>query len=161
MRIAQALDFGSRETSFLLRGAAFMLFSSGRQMDAEEEEFLRYSLAIALRHQDPNPAFILDEFSNIKMLNRAALHFLKELVNPELLQKPLNLFQLVMKDDGLRPYILHWEDMVALRLLHLYQEILLNDRPEDNLKFTKCKLETSPSALLKKSHVAPCAWQNK
>ena len=130
INLAEALNLRMRGTNNLLLAAGFMPDQQSLSLDSPELHLLREWLAMYLRDMDPHPAFIMDRYSDIKMINKAFLRMLKDNDIQQFLQGPINMSLLYFSMQGLRPFVQNWEDNASVVLMNLQQEVLLNNDPE-------------------------------
>ena len=68
--IAEALQLGQRDTNHLLIAAGFLPSNSELDFHAPELRWLRNTMTMSLKALDPYPAIVLNESSDILMVNR-------------------------------------------------------------------------------------------
>lgn len=116
--LASVLDVPLRERNDLLLAAGFAPVYMESSLDAPSLAAVRTALDAILRQQEPHPAVVMNRRWDIVQTNEAADRFFGFLLEgssgaPE----PANVLRLMFHPQGLRPYVVNWED-VAGSLLH-------------------------------------------
>src|SRR5262249_9161526 len=73
------------------------------------------ALDYMLAHHEPYPAFVVDRCWNLLRANRGAANLTEFLTGPapaDTPSEPINLAIALVSPDGLRPYIVNWQDVV-------------------------------------------------
>ena len=73
------------------------------------------ALDYMLAHHEPYPAFVVDRCWNLLRANRGAVNLTEFLTGPapvDTPSEPVNLAIALVSPDGLRPYIVNWQDVV-------------------------------------------------
>lgn len=124
LRLADYLGLSGRETNNLLASANYQPVSM-EQLNLEDSEMLRAALSSTLRGLDPFPSAIIDRTGNVRMLNRGWMEIIGKRVPSVHRQARLNIMDIFLAKDGLRPYMADWEDTVCALLVTLQQEVLM------------------------------------
>lgn len=121
VRIATALQVPLRERNALLLAAGYAPLYRQNSLEAPELEEAKRAIDFLLIQQEPYPAFVVDRYWNILMMNRGTqrlFSFFPTLVLPE---RP-NAIRLAFRPDGLRPFIANWEDLAARLIQRVHRE---------------------------------------
>lgn len=129
LNLADALNLNIRGTNNLLLAAGFMSDKQTLSLETPELSWLRDWLNTYLRNTEGHPAFIMDRYSNIKMINKAFLRLLQDNDMQTFLQGPINASHFYFSMQGIRPYIKNWEETACIILMNLQQEVLLGNDP--------------------------------
>ncbi len=124
LKLAQFFRLNSWETNYLLAAAGMAPVQSVKP-NSIEAEFMENSLAAVMRGNDPFPSLIINRFGDAHMVNKGWLEVIGNRV-PSLSDVPhFNLLDMIISEDGLRPYMDDWEESVCTLLVFLQQEVLL------------------------------------
>lgn len=120
LRLATALDLPLRQQNVLFLAAGYA--PPWRESDLSAPELARVDRALdyILAQQEPYPAFVIDRRWNLLRANGGARRLTEFLTGPAPAgpapSEPVNLAVALVSPDGLRPFIVNWEE-VALYLL--------------------------------------------
>jgi len=114
------LDVPLGERNSLLVSAGYAPMYGQRPLSAPELEPVRRALELILRQQEPFPALVLDGEWNIVMHNGAAKRIF-ELFRGEV--RTPNVMRKVFDPDGLRPFIVNWQELAACLMHSVHREI--------------------------------------
>ncbi len=136
LRLAEALDLGLADRNDLLIAAGFAPIYPQRAIDAADMAPLRDALARMLRHHEPFPAMVIDRAWNLVMANEATQRMIAMAsmvgghASADALWRtvcgdgPRNMVQMSLHPQGLRPYVVNADEVVAALLSRLSQEAL-------------------------------------
>src|SRR5262245_41534097 len=110
------LDLPLDDRNALLLAAGFAPAYGRRGIDAPDAQPLRSAFTFILRQQEPYPAIVIDEASNVVDRNDAARHVFGLFVSDPL-ERPANTTRSMFHPRGLRQYIVNWEEL-AVRVLY-------------------------------------------
>lgn len=110
------LDLPLDDRNTLLLAAGFAPAYGRRGIDAPDAQPLRSAFAFILRQQEPYPAIVIDEASNVVDRNDAARHVFGLFVTDPR-DRPANTVRSMFHPRGLRQYIVNWEEL-AVRVLY-------------------------------------------
>jgi transcriptional regulator with XRE-family HTH domain len=105
LRLAGALDVGLRETNQLLLGAGLAPAYPDARVDRAARAVLLDLLDEVLEGHLPNPALVLDAEFDVVATNTAVDHLLGALVDPELLDPPVNVVRVTLHPKGLAGHL--------------------------------------------------------
>jgi transcriptional regulator with XRE-family HTH domain len=133
LALSDSLDIPLRERNTLLRCAGFSAQYSETGLSEAENRVFREALHATLAHQEPYPALVLDGRWNLVMANDAAFRFFGRFVDvAAALTRPgaedFQLVRLCLADDGLKPFIVNWQELVWSFLQRVRRALLINPR---------------------------------
>ena len=114
LRLATVLDIPLRQQNALLLAAGFA--PAWRESDLSGPELAQVNGALdyMLAQQEPYPAFVVDRRWNLLRANAGAGRFVEFLTGPApaaASAEPVNLAVALVSPDGLRPFIVNWEEV--------------------------------------------------
>jgi transcriptional regulator with XRE-family HTH domain len=115
LRLAAVLDLPLRQQNALLLAAGFA--PAWRESDLSGPELARITSALSymLTQQEPYPAFVVDRRWNLLRANAGAGRLVEFLTGPApaspVPAEPVNLAVALVSPDGLRPFIVNWEEV--------------------------------------------------
>ena len=124
--LASVLDVPLRERNMLLDAAGFAPIYRETDLGSGELSEVRAALDFILTRQEPNPAIVMDRYSNVILANdssrRLMGHFIK---NPSavVVDGRLNALRTVFHPEGLRPSIVNWDAVARALLVRFEREI--------------------------------------
>jgi hypothetical protein len=75
-----------------------------------------------LRQHEPFPAVVLDRYWNVVLTNAAAPRFFGSFVDLAARPTPRNLLHLMFDPEGMRPFIVNWDDVARSLIQRVYRE---------------------------------------
>jgi transcriptional regulator with XRE-family HTH domain len=130
LRLAAALDLPLRQQNALLVAAGYAPIWRESDLSAPELAHVTSALDLMLAQQEPYPAFVVDRRWNLLRANGGAgklVEFLAGPAQPDVAPSgPPNLAVELVCPDGLRPFIVNWED-VALYFVRGVQSDAIAD----------------------------------
>jgi transcriptional regulator with XRE-family HTH domain len=130
LRLAAVLDLPLRQQNALLLAAGFAPAWRESDLSAPELAQVNSALDYMLAQQEPYPAFVVDRRWNLLRANAGAGRFVEFLTGPAPATaapaEPVNLAVALVSPDGLRPFIVNWEE-VALYFLRGVQADAIAD----------------------------------
>ena len=130
LRLATVLDLPLRQQNALLLAAGFA--PAWRESDLSAPELAQVNAALdhMLSQQEPYPAFVVDRRWTLLRANAGAGRLVEFLTGPAPPARepaePVNLAVALVSPDGLRPYVVNWEE-VALYFLRGVQADAIAD----------------------------------
>jgi len=121
VQLATALQVPLRERNTLLLAAGYAPLYRQNSLEAPEMEEAKHAIDFLLRQQEPYPAFVVDRYWNILMMNCGTRRFFSLFPCVVLPERP-NAIRLVFQPDGLRPFIANWEDLAARLIQRVHRE---------------------------------------
>ncbi|MBA2694398.1 MAG: helix-turn-helix transcriptional regulator [Actinobacteria bacterium] len=105
LRLADALEVPLRETNLLLLGAGLAPAYPDARIDHVARAALLDMLDRVLEGHLPNPALVLDAEFDVVATNTAVDRLLGALVDPDLLDPPVNVVRVTLHPRGLAPHL--------------------------------------------------------
>lgn len=121
LRLGEVLELPLRERNRLLLSAGYAPAYPERDLDDVSMQQARGVLQQVLAGHEPFPALVVDRHWNLVLANQAASLLLR-LIDPELLQPPLNVLRLSLHPRGLAPHVINlaeWRHHILARLRRL------------------------------------------
>lgn len=130
--LADALSIPLRERNALLECSGFRAAYGGGSLDDRSMALFREALQLAIEHHEPYPAVVLDGHWNLVMINQGALRFFQHFVDPfaalAAIGNPttFQMVRLCLRDEGFKPFIRNWTELVYSFLQRARQGLLHN-----------------------------------
>lgn len=128
LQLATALDVPLRLQNAMLLSAGFAPVYRERALDAPDMRPVDQAIAHALNQQEPYPAIVVDGRYAILRANRGLGALLGFLLGAEAAaaaaSAPVNAVEIVLRPEGLRPWIENWDEVAAWLLRRLRAEAL-------------------------------------
>lgn len=134
LALSESLDVPLRERNALLQSAGFAATYSERPLSGEKTAIFEDALKATLDHHEPYPALVLDGRWNLVMANQGALAFFGLFVDVfaalETIGAPreFQIARLCLADEGLKPYIVNWDEIAWSFLSRARRALLVNPR---------------------------------
>lgn len=134
LQLAQTLDLPLREQNRLLLSAGFAGVYPQRPLGSVDMRPVNQALQALLKHHEPYPAIVVDRAWNLINANAAMLRILSLLGDPAEMWKKVcpdgrpNLLKLTFHPEGVRRYIVNFEEVGAPLLARTAREAL--EHPE-------------------------------
>lgn len=129
VRLSDQLDVPLRERNHLLLVAGFAPLHDERGLDEPGMEPVMSAIRQVLDGHDPYPAFVVDGAWEMLAANTAA-GVLTDLVDPDLLEPPVNVIRASLHPRGLAPRIVNLGEWRAHLLDRLRRQIALTGSPQ-------------------------------
>ncbi len=122
--LAGMLDVPLGDRNALLVSAGYAPAYGERPLSAPELEPVRRALQFTLRQQEPFPALVVDGEWNVVMRNEGAARIFDLFIAPDCDddQTP-NVMRTVFCPDGLRRYIVNWEELAECLVNSLHRQV--------------------------------------
>lgn len=120
--LASALDVPLRERNVLLLAAGFAPAYRETQLDSPELDAVRAALQAILRQQEPHPAVVMNRTWDILTSNDAATRFFGFLLDSASASGPANVIRMMFDPDGLRPFVVNWEEVAEALITRVHRE---------------------------------------
>jgi transcriptional regulator with XRE-family HTH domain len=124
LRLCETLDVPLRERNVLLVSAGFSPDFPERSLNDPSLAAARYAVDSMLSGLEPNPAFAIDRHWTIVKTNKAG-NLLLEMINPDLLEPPINMLRMCLHPKGLTPQIVNYTEWRKHILEYLSRQIEL------------------------------------
>jgi MmyB-like transcription regulator ligand binding domain len=149
LQLASVLEIPLRQQNLMLTVAGFAPIHTQTDLSAPELTSLRKALDFMLQKQEPYPAFVIDRYWNLILTNNAATRLLNTFIDADKLQTTfyvdgkINLMRVAFHSQGLRPFIVNWEEFANHLLQRLHREILVERENEQSIALLN-ELMSSP-----------------
>ena len=120
--IADALEVPFRDRNVLLLAAGYAPMYPDAGWDDAEMRRVTEALKRLLRQHEPFPAFVMDRYWNVVLTNAAAPRFFGSFVDLAARPTPRNLLHLMFDPEGMRPFIVNWDDVARSLIQRVYRE---------------------------------------
>ena len=133
--LARALDVPLRDRNGLLSAAGYAPVYRATDLTAPALAQARRALDFVLRQQEPYPAFVVDRRWNLLRANAGAARLTEFLTGPAPadavppVEAP-NLALALVSPEGLRPFIVNWEEVVLHFLRGVQADAIADGTPE-------------------------------
>lgn len=137
LALADSLNVPLREQNALLQSAGFKPAYADGPLQGAGIDLFKAALEATLNHHEPYPAMVLDGRWNLVMANQGALNFFRQFVDIfaalEAIGSPseFQVVRLCLRDEGLKPFIDNWDELVFSFLARARRALLVN--PRDHL----------------------------
>ena len=122
MDLAQALDIPLRERNTLLLAAGYAPIYPEGAWNAQEMQGVTSALARMLRQHEPFPAVVMDRYWNVLMTNDSTPRFFNCFIDIAAREGSQNILHLLFDPDGMRPFVVNWEDVARSLFERVYRE---------------------------------------
>jgi len=133
LKLGTVLDIPLRQRNVMLLAAGFAPAYQERRLSDPEMFVVQQALTFMLAQQAPYPALVVDRLWNLQLSNSPAAAMIRWLLGmPADQQIPddgaINVLRLMFDPNGLRPYIVNWQEVFA-DLLQWIQREAMSDGP--------------------------------
>lgn len=138
LQLATVLEIPLRQQNLMLSAAGFAPIHAETDLSAPEMTSVRKALDFMLRQQEPYPAIVIDRYWNLLLTNDAATRLLTTFLDPDQLQArfcrdgKINLMRVMFDSQGLRPFVVNWEEFAGHLLQRLHREALVEGEGEQS-----------------------------
>lgn len=129
LRLADRLSVPLRERNAMLVAAGYAPVYRQRSLEDTEMQPVREAVELVLAGHDPYPAVAVDRYWNVVQTNTAASVF-TELVDPRMLEPPINVYRVSLHPDGLASAVGNFPEYAAHLLARLRQDIDTSGDPD-------------------------------
>jgi len=115
LRLGATMALPLRQQNALLLAAGYAPAWQERDLSMPDLAAINSALDYMLSHHEPYPAFVVDRCWNLPRANRGASSLTEFLLGPAPAETPpgqVNLAMALVSPDGLRPYIVNWQEVV-------------------------------------------------
>jgi transcriptional regulator with XRE-family HTH domain len=112
LHLAEHLDVPLRERNRLLTAAGFAPAYGESSLDAPALTSVREAIHVILSAHEPLPAFVVDGGWRLVEANAGVASFL-DLIDPHLLEAPMNVIRASLHPDGLSRWIVNFDEYAA------------------------------------------------
>jgi transcriptional regulator with XRE-family HTH domain len=128
LELATVLEIPLRQQNLMLTAAGFAPIHTETDLSALEMTSIRKALDFMLYQQEPFPAIVVDRYWNLLLTNNGANRLLTTFIKPDKLKAlfsidgKINLMRAVFHTQGLRPFLVNWEELAVHWLDRLHRE---------------------------------------
>jgi transcriptional regulator with XRE-family HTH domain len=143
LQLATVLEIPLRSQNLLLSAAGFAPIHTESDLSAPEMSSICKAIGFMLRQQEPYPAVVIDRYWNLLQSNNGASRFLNTFIDPDKLQTlfcidgKINLMRVTFDPQGLRPFILNWEELAGYLLQRVHREANSIENEQSTLLFDR------------------------
>ena len=133
LRLADVLNLSLRQQNALFVAAGYAPAWCESELSAPELAQVNGALDYMLAQQEPYPAFVVDRRWNLLRANAGAGRLTEFLTGPAPAAPPVeppNLAIALVSPEGLRPFIVNWEEVVLYFLRGVCADALADGTPE-------------------------------
>jgi transcriptional regulator with XRE-family HTH domain len=136
LQLATVLEVPLRQQNLMLSAAGFAPLYAETDLSAPEMTSVRKALDLMLQKQEPYPAFVVDRYWNLILTNHAATRLLTAFIDPNDLQSrfcqdgKINLMRVLFHPQGLRPFVMNWENLAGHLLQRVHREAVTSGENE-------------------------------
>jgi transcriptional regulator with XRE-family HTH domain len=133
LRLGATLSLPLRQQNALLLAAGYAPAWKERDLSTPDLAVVNSALDYMLAQHEPYPAFVIDRCWNLLRANRGALNlteFLTGAAPPTTPAAPVNLAVALLAPDGLRPFIVNWQEVALHFIRGVQADAHADGRPE-------------------------------
>jgi transcriptional regulator with XRE-family HTH domain len=134
LRLAATLELPLRQQNALLLAAGYAPVWRERDLSAPELARVASALDFMLAQHEPYPAFVVDRRWNLLRANAGAARLTELLTGPAASAPPpggpMNLAVALVSPDGLRPFIVNWEEVALHFVRGVQADAIADGTPE-------------------------------
>jgi len=115
LRLGTTMGVPLRQQNAMLLAAGYAPAWQERDLSMPDLAAVNSALDYMLAHHEPYPAFVVDRCWNLLRANRGAVNLTEFLTGPtrvDASSEPVNLAVALVSPDGLRPYIVNWQEVI-------------------------------------------------
>jgi transcriptional regulator with XRE-family HTH domain len=115
LRLGTTMGVPLRQQNAMLLAAGYAPAWQERDLSMPDLAAVDSALDYMLAHHEPYPAFVVDRCWNLLRANQAAVNLTEFLIGPapaNTPSEPVNLAVALVSPDGLRPYIVNWQEVI-------------------------------------------------
>ena len=136
LQLATVLDIPLKEQNVMLTTAGFAPIYSERDLTSPEFEPIRKALDFILLSQTRSPMLIMDRYWNLIQSNPVSQRLMNWLIDSDDLHNrfyvdgKINLMRLMFHPQGLKPFVINWEETANHLIKRVYREAIANDKSQ-------------------------------
>jgi transcriptional regulator with XRE-family HTH domain len=138
LQLADVLEIPLRQQNLMLSAAGFAPVHAETDLSASEMTAIRRAIDFMLRQQEPYPGVVVDRYWNLLLANNAATRLLATFITPDELKTrfsqngKINLMHVTFHPQGLRPFIVGWENLAGHLLQRVHREAISEGENEQS-----------------------------
>lgn len=122
LRLARILRVPFRDQNLLLEAGGFAHRFRDTGLSNPELAHARRAILLILERQEPFPAIVMDRAWNLVHANDAASRFFARLLGEGDPTATPNVLRLVFSEDGLKPFLVNWDEVARALLDRVVRE---------------------------------------
>ena len=136
LQLATVLDIPLREQNIMLTTAGFPPIYSESDLSSPEFEPIRKALDFIMLSQTHSPVLVMDRYWNLIQSNSVSQQLINWLIDSQDLQNlfyidgKINLMRLMLHPQGLKPFVVNWEEIGGNLIKRVYREALADGNNE-------------------------------
>src|SRR5262252_635726 len=150
LRLGTTMSVPLRQQNAMLLAAGYAPAWQERDLSTPDLAAVNSALDYMLAHHEPYPAFVVDKCWNLLRANRGAVNLTEFLIGPapaDTPSEPVNLALALVSPEGLRPYIVNWQEVVLYFLRGVQADAHADGTPATAGLFDRLLSMTGVSAL--------------
>jgi transcriptional regulator with XRE-family HTH domain len=140
VRLAEALEMPLRERNALLMAAGYAPHYPETTLATPGLEQMRRAIELILAKQEPYPAFVVNRYWDVLMINQAAVR-INQFTTSGREPRHGNILHQVFDPEDFRPFLANWDEVAEAFLSHLHHAIATtptDPRPQQLLDEILC-----------------------
>lgn len=129
--IATVLKMVQRDYNHLLISAGFAPHRQKKSFHDPDLKWLRNAMKLNLKALDPYPTVLMDNRTNILMVNRAWVGFYQNSLVPEKLAEVTNLYDFLFSLTPTSDFLDEWQSTMSAILMSIQHNALRSNDPDD------------------------------
>jgi hypothetical protein len=133
LRLAATMNLPLRQQNALMLAAGYAPVWRERDLLTPDLAVVNSALDYMLAQHEPYPAFVVDRCWNLLRANRGAMNLTEFLTGPAPARsssEPVNLAVALVSRDGLRPFIVNWQEVVLYFVRGVQADARADGTPE-------------------------------
>ena len=133
LRLAATMSLPLRQQNTLMLAAGYAPAWRERDLSAPDLAVVSGALDYMLAQHEPYPAFVVDRCWNLLRANRGAMNLTEFLLGPAPAAspaEPVNLAVALVSHEGLRPFIVNWQEVALYFVRGVQADALADGAPE-------------------------------
>jgi len=123
IRLANVLQLPLRHANMLLAAGGYAQRYTHWALEDDQTGSVKQALHYMMTQSNPYPAIVTNQTYDILMMNEGFQRLIEWLMgNKNLIAKYINGYRLIFEDDGLKQFIVNWDDVQTLFLKRLHDE---------------------------------------
>jgi transcriptional regulator with XRE-family HTH domain len=133
LRLAATMNLPLRQQNALMLAAGYAPAWRERELSTPDLAVVNSALDYMLAQHEPYPAFVVDRCWNLLRANRGAAMLTEFLIGPapaDTPSEPVNLAVALIAGDGLRPFIVNWQEVALYFVRGVQADARADGTPE-------------------------------
>src|SRR5271165_1994072 len=133
LRLGATLSLPLRQQNALMLAAGYAPAWTEGDLSTPDLAVVNSALDYMLAQHEPYPAFVVDRCWNLLRANRGAVNLTEFLIGPAPAgspSEPVNLAVALVSGEGLRPFIVNWEEVILYFVRGVQADARADGKPE-------------------------------